>query len=140
MLQTALNRVVKITYNCLSVDGDTSTNDMVSVMASGLAGNSEINKEDDNYKIFEKHLYCDDEPHKMLAKDGEGATKLLECTVSNAKTQDIAIIVAKSVITSSLLKLQCLVRMLTGKDLCAIGYADAEFDINKLMFHFHQQR
>lgn len=134
MLQTALNRVVKITYNCLSVDGDTSTNDMVSVMASGFAGNSEINKEDDNYKIFEKALYIVMmNLTKMLAKDGEGATKLLECTVSNAKNQDTAIIVAKSVITSSLFKAAMFGADANwGRILCAIGYADAEFDINKV--------
>lgn len=134
MLQAALSRVVKVTYNCLSVDGDTSTNDMVSVMASGLAGNSEINTENDNFKVFEKALYIVMmNLTKMLAKDGEGATKLLECTVSNAKTQDIAIIVAKSVITSSLFKSAMFGADANwGRILCAVGYADAEFDINKV--------
>ena len=134
MLQLALDKVVKITYNCLSVDGDTSTNDMVSVMASGLAGNAEITSENEDYKAFEKALYIVMmNLTKMLAKDGEGATKLLECTVLNAQTQQIAIIIAKSVITSSLFKAAMFGSDANwGRILCAIGYADAEFDITKV--------
>ena len=134
MLQTALDKIVKITFNCLSVDGDTSTNDMVSLMASGLAKNTEIDCENEDYKTFEKALYIIMmNLTKMLAKDGEGATKLLECTVSNASSQDIAIIVAKSVITSSLFKSAMFGADANwGRILCAIGYAEAEFDITKV--------
>ena len=134
MLQKALDKVVKITYNCLSVDGDTSTNDMVSVMASGMAKNSEITTENSDYKTFEKALYIVMmNMTKMLAKDGEGATKLLECNVFNAPSLETGIIVAKSVITSSLFKSAMFGSDANwGRILCAIGYANAEFDINKV--------
>lgn len=134
MLQKALSEVTKITYNCLSIDGDTSTNDMVCVMANGFAKNTEITGENEDYEVFKQALYIVMmNMTKMLAKDGEGATKLIECTVSGAKDWDTAIAVAKSVICSSLFK--C---MIFGEDAnwgrvaCAIGYADAEFDIGKM--------
>ncbi len=134
MLQKALDKIVVITYNCLSVDGDTSTNDMVSVMASGLSGNAEITSENADYEIFEKALYIVMmNLTKMLARDGEGATKLLECTVSGADSQKTAIAVAKSVITSSLFKSAMFGADANwGRILCAVGYADAEFDITKV--------
>ena len=134
MLQKALSEVVKITYNCLSIDGDQSTNDMVAVMASALAGNAEITSEGEDYKAFEKALYIVMmNMTRMLAKDGEGATKLVECTVSGAKDRETAITVAKSVIVSSLLKCAMFCEDANwGRILCAIGYADAEFDINKV--------
>ncbi len=134
MLQKALDKVVKITYNCLSVDGDTSTNDMVSVMASAMAQNAEITTQNSEYEAFEKALYIVMmNMTKMLAKDGEGATKLLECNVSNAPSLETGIIVAKSVITSSLFKSAMFGADANwGRILCAIGYADAEFDINKV--------
>ncbi len=134
LLQAALSDIVKVTYNCLSVDGDTSTNDMVSVMANGLAGNEEITEENENYRIFKDALYnVMARMTKMLAKDGEGATKLLECTVSGAPDLDTAIIVAKSVIRSPLFKCAMFGEDANwGRVLCAIGYADAEFDINKV--------
>lgn len=134
LLQAALSDIVKVTYNCLSVDGDTSTNDMVSVMANGLAGNEEIIEENENYRIFKDALYnVMARMTKMLAKDGEGATKLLECTVSGAPDLDTAIIVAKSVIRSPLFKCAMFGEDANwGRVLCAIGYADAEFDINKV--------
>ncbi len=134
MLQKALSEVVKITYNCLSVDGDTSTNDMVSVMANGMAENDEIISENENYEIFKNALYIVmREMTRMLAKDGEGATKLLECTVSGAKDLDTAIVVAKSVICSPLFKCAMFGSDANwGRILCAVGYADAEFDINKV--------
>ena len=82
----ALTDIVKITYNCLSVDGDQSTNDTCAVMANGLAGNPEITAEGESYEVFKKALYIVMmNITKMLAKDGEGATKLLECTVTGAK-------------------------------------------------------
>lgn len=132
MLQKALSDITKITYNCLSIDGDTSTNDMVLLMANGIAGNSEITKENDDCKIFKQALYIVmSEMTKMLAKDGEGATKLIECTCSSAPDTDTAITVAKSVIRSPLFKCAVFGEDANwGRILCAVGYADADFDIN----------
>lgn len=134
MLRKALSDVVKITYNCLSVDGDTSTNDMVCVMANGMAENAEITAENEDYEAFRNALYVVmREMTRMLAKDGEGATKLLECTVTGAKDLDTAIIVAKSVICSPLFKCAMFGSDANwGRILCAVGYAKAEFDINKV--------
>ena len=134
MLQKALSKITKITYNCLSIDGDTSTNDMVIVMADGLAGNAEITRENGDYEIFEQALYIVmSEMTKMLAKDGEGATKLIECTCSSAPDTDTAITVAKSVIRSPLFKCAVFGEDANwGRILCAVGYAEADFDINKV--------
>lgn len=133
LLSKALGYAVKFTYNCLSVDGDTSTNDMVSVMANGMAENTEITEADsDEYRLFENALYTVMmNLTRMLAKDGEGATKLLECTVSGAKDTDTAITVAKSIIRSPLLKCAMFGADANwGRILCAIGYADADFEID----------
>lgn len=134
MLQKALSETVKITYNCLSVDGDQSTNDTCAVMANGLAGNSEITAEGEDYQVFKKALFIImSNITKMLAKDGEGATKLLECQVSGAKNTDEAIIIAKSVICSPLFKCAMFGADANwGRILCAVGYAEADFDINKV--------
>ena len=134
MIQKALSEIVKITYNCLSIDGDTSTNDTLSVMANGLAGNEEIVTENDDYVIFKKALYIVMEcMTMMLASDGEGASKMLECTVSGAPDQDTAIIVAKSIIRSPLTKCAMFGEDANwGRILCAIGYAEADFDIDKV--------
>lgn len=134
MLQKALDEIVKITYNCLSVDGDTSTNDMVCVMANGMSGNAEIDSVGAEFDIFKQALYIVMmNMTKMLAKDGEGATKLLECTVKDACDLDTAIIVAKSIIRSPLLKCAMFGEDANwGRILCAIGYAEAEFDIEKV--------
>ncbi len=134
MLQKALSEIVKVTYNCLSVDGDTSTNDMVCVMANALAGNNEITAENSDFEVFKKALFTVMmNMTRMLAKDGEGATKLLECNVSGADNLDTAITVAKSVIRSPLLKCAMFGSDANwGRILCAVGYADAEFDINKV--------
>lgn len=134
LLHKALSEIVKVTYNCLSVDGDTSTNDMVCVMANGQAHNAEITTEDEAYSIFKDALYIVMmEMTKLLAKDGEGATKLLECTCAGAPDLDTAIIVAKSVIRSPLFKCAMFGEDANwGRILCAIGYAEAEFDINKV--------
>ena len=134
ILQKALSDIVKITYNCLSIDGDTSTNDMVLLMANGLAGNDEIDSEGYDYEVFTGAL-CEVMATltKMLAKDGEGATKLIECTCWGASDVDKAITVAKSVICSNLFKCAIFGEDANwGRVLCAIGYADAEFDINKV--------
>ncbi len=134
MLDAALSEVVKITYNCLSVDGDTSTNDMVSVMANGVAKNPKITDFGDDFEVLKKALYIVMmNMTRMLAKDGEGATKLLECTVSGAPTLDDAIVVAKSVIRSPLLKCAMFGEDANwGRILCAVGYAEADFDIDKV--------
>ncbi|MDO5392890.1 MAG: bifunctional glutamate N-acetyltransferase/amino-acid acetyltransferase ArgJ [Eubacteriales bacterium] len=134
MLQKALSEIVKVTYNCLSVDGDTSTNDMVSIMANGLAGNVEITSEGADFDVFKEALYLVlMNMTRMLAKDGEGASKLLECTVKGACDLDTAIIVAKSVIRSPLFKCAMFGEDANwGRVLCAIGYAEAEFDIDKV--------
>lgn len=141
LLQKALSEIVKVTYNCLSVDGDTSTNDTLVIQANGLAGNTEITEENEDYKVFREALYTVlSELTKMLAKDGEGATKLLECTVSTAPDEDTAIIVAKSVICSPLLKCAMFGEDANwGRALCAIGYAEADFDIDKVDVDFRSE-
>ena len=133
-LQMALDDVIKATLNRVSVDGDTSTNDMVSVMASGLAGNDEIRGEDESFLQFKNALYIVlMNLGKMMARDGEGATKLIECICTGANSEKTAEIVAKSVITSSLFKAAMFGEDANwGRILCAIGYADAEFDINEV--------
>ncbi|OLA72964.1 MAG: arginine biosynthesis protein ArgJ [Roseburia sp. CAG:197_41_10] len=134
LIQKALSEIVKVTYNCLSIDGDTSTNDMVCILANGLAGNEEITTEGEDYKAFSDALYqVLMSLTKMLAKDGEGASKMLECTCAGAPDQDTAIIVAKSVIRSPLFKCAMFGEDANwGRILCAIGYAEAEFDIDKV--------
>ena len=134
LLHEALLESVKKTFNMISVDGDTSTNDMVSVMASGLAGNKRIVSKGPGYEAFlaaltevSRHL------SREIARDGEGASKLLECNVTCAPDETAARTVAKSVITSSLLKAAMFGADANwGRVLCAVGYADADFDINKV--------
>ncbi|MCI8892825.1 MAG: bifunctional ornithine acetyltransferase/N-acetylglutamate synthase [Eubacterium sp.] len=134
MLQKALSDTVKVTYNCLSVDGDTSTNDMVCVLANGLAGNAEITAENEDFRIFQKALYLVLlHLTKMLAKDGEGATKLIECTCSGAPDLDTAITAAKSVVSSSLVKSAMFgADANCGRILCALGYAGVPLDVSKI--------
>jgi glutamate N-acetyltransferase/amino-acid N-acetyltransferase len=134
MLQKALSEIVKITYNCLSVDGDTSTNDMVILLSNGKAGNPEINADSAEYEVFKQALYIVMmNLTRLLASDGEGASKLLECTVSEAPDLDTAIIVAKSIIRSPLTKCAMFGEDANwGRILCAIGYAEADFDIDKI--------
>lgn len=141
LIQKALSDVVKVTYNCLSVDGDTSTNDTVTVMANGLAGNKLIDKEGEDYDTFRQALYIVMmNMTRMLAEDGEGASKLLECSVTGAPDQDTAIIIAKSVIRSPLLKCAMFGEDANwGRVLCAIGYAEAEFDIDKVDVDFESE-
>jgi len=134
MLQKALSHDVQKTFNMLSVDGDTSTNDMVSIMANGLAGNKEIAEEGPAFDIFMKALntvtisLC-----RTIAGDGEGATKLLECDVTGAADENTASVVAKSVITSSLIKAAMFGADANwGRVLCAIGYSGADLDVNKV--------
>ena len=133
LLEKALRKVCSVTYNMVSVDGDTSTNDSLFIMASGLAGNSEIICEDENYETFVNALYAVMmNLARETARDGEGATKLIECVVNGAPDENTAKIVAKSVISSSLVKAALFAADANwGRILCAIGYADADFDIEK---------
>ena len=141
MLQTALSGDVKESFNMLSVDGDTSTNDMVTVLANGMAGNQQITEPGADFETFMKALntitvhLC-----RSIAADGEGATKLLECKVSNAPTKQTAKTVAKSVVCSSLLKAAMFGADANwGRVLCAIGYSGAEVDIDKIDVVFHSK-
>ena len=138
MLKKALRDVCADTFNMISIDGDTSTNDMLCIMASGQAENREINEEGSDYAKFYaalKALLI--KLSKAIAKDGEGATKLLECRVTGASDKNCAKIVAKSVITSSLFKAAMFGADANwGRVLCAIGYADADFDITKVAVSF----
>ena len=138
MLECALREAVEDSYNMVSVDGDTSTNDTLAIMASGLAGNEPINEKNEDYKIFVAGLT---EAFKSLAKqlagDGEGATKLLVCTVDGAKTKQDAVTVSKSIICSSLLKAAMFGADANwGRVLCAIGYSGADVDITKVDVSF----
>ena len=138
MLQKALSGDIANTFNMLSIDGDTSTNDMVTVLANGMAGNDEITTDGEDFNTFMKALntvtvnLC-----RVIAGDGEGATKLLECKVSGAKTLDTAKTVAKSVICSSLLKAAMFGADANwGRVLCAIGYSGADVDVTKIGVSF----
>ena len=138
MLQKALSTDIANTFNMVSVDGDTSTNDMVTVLANGLAGNAEITAEGEDFTAFMQALntvtvyLC-----RCIAGDGEGATKLLECKVSGAATLDIAKTVAKSVICSSLTKAAMFGADANwGRVLCAIGYSGAPVDVGKIDVQF----
>lgn len=134
LLQKALSDVVKVTYNCLSVDGDTSTNDCVLLMSNGLAGNPQVTSEGEDYENFKSALYyVMMNLTRMLAKDGEGASKLIECTCAGAPDLDTAITVARSVIRSPLVKSAMFGRDANcGRIFCAIGYAEADFDIDRM--------
>ena len=138
MLRKALKSGVCDTFNMLSIDGDTSTNDMTLVIANGLAGNPEITCEGadlDSFKCALKAIM--DDLCRMLAADGEGATKLLECKVAGASTKEIARKVAKSVICSSLLKAAMFGADANwGRVLCAIGYSGADVDVTKVSVSF----
>ncbi len=134
MLQKALSSDIKNTFNMVSVDGDTSTNDTVIVMANGEAQNKEITAEGEDFDAFMKALngitvyLC-----KMIAADGEGATKMLECKVTGAGDEDTAKKVAKSVICSSLVKAAMFGADANwGRILCAAGYSGAALDVNKI--------
>ena len=139
VLQTALSEDVKDSFNMVSVDGDTSTNDMCCILANGLAGNSRIDSIlCDGYGEFKKALFavtsylC-----RNIARDGEGATRLIEVSVSGAATKETAKTVAKSVACSSLLKAAIFGADANwGRVLCAIGYSGADLDVNKVGVSF----
>ncbi|MBQ6039982.1 MAG: bifunctional glutamate N-acetyltransferase/amino-acid acetyltransferase ArgJ [Oscillospiraceae bacterium] len=134
MLQQALSDVVRVTLNRVSVDGDQSTNDMVCVMANGMAENKEISDESKDYAVFRGALYTVMlNLARMCAADGEGATKLIECVVSEAASEETAEKLAKSVICSSLFKAAMFGADANwGRIACAMGYADCDFDISKV--------
>ena len=138
MLQKALSEDIQSTFNMTSVDGDTSTNDTVLLMANGLAGNPEITEDGEDFKVFMKALntvnmhLC-----RGIAADGEGATKLLECVVKGAETLQTARKVAKSVICSSLVKTAMFGEDANwGRVLCAIGYSGEDVDVDKIDLSF----
>ena len=138
MLQKALSRVVKDTYNMISVDGDTSTNDTALLLANGLAGNPEITEENQDYETFVEALYqVNEKLAKTMAGDGEGATALFECKVIHAKTKEEAVILSKSVITSNLTKAAIFGHDANwGRILCALGYSGVSFDPEKVDLYF----
>ncbi len=138
MLKKALSGDIKNTFNMLSVDGDTSTNDMVSVMANGMAGNKEITSEGEDFNTFMKALNTVNvHLSRMIAGDGEGATKLLQCIVSGAKNEETAKIAAKSVVCSSLTKAAMFGADANwGRVLCALGYSGADIDVDKVDVYF----
>ena len=142
MLNKALRGDVPNTFNMTSVDGDTSTNDMVTVLANGLAGNEPITAEGADFDTFMKALntitvqLC-----RMIAGDGEGATKLLECIATGADTLQAAKTAAKSVITSSLLKAAMFGADANwGRVLCAIGYSGADVDVSRIGVAFRSAK
>ena len=141
MLAKALSSDVANTFNMISVDGDTSTNDMVTVLANGMAENPEITEESEDFDTFMQALntvtvhLC-----RLIAGDGEGATKLLECRVTGADTVDTAKTVAKSVICSSLLKAAMFGADANwGRVLCAIGYSGAKVDVDRVDVAFRSR-
>ncbi len=138
LLQKALSSDIQNSFNMVSIDGDTSTNDMVVILANGRAGNPEITAEDESFAAFMKALntvtvhLC-----RLIAGDGEGATKLIECTVKGAKDEKTAKTAAKSVICSSLVKSAMFGSDANwGRVLCALGYAGVELDVTKVGVSF----
>lgn len=138
LLQKALSASIEDTFNMISVDGDTSTNDTVLLLANALAGNKEITDEDENYGKFCEALYCVcEELSKMIAGDGEGCTCLFEVQVKGAVSKSDAKILAKSVVTSSLTKAAIYGHDANwGRILCAMGYSGAEFEPEKVDIYF----
>ena len=141
MLQKALSGDITETFNMISIDGDTSTNDMVTVLANGMAGNAEITEDGEDFAAFMKALntvsvyLC-----RAIAADGEGATRLLECRVTGAADLATAKTVAKSVVCSSLLKAAIFGADANwGRVLCAIGYSGAQVDVNKIDVAFRSK-
>ena len=137
-LNAALKEDVQNSFNMISVDGDTSTNDMLSVMANGMAGNAEIDESSPDFATFKEALFAvTSKLCRAIAADGEGATKLLECNVSGAADKQTARTVAKSVICSSLFKAAMFGADANwGRVLCAIGYSGAAVDVNKIGVSF----
>ncbi|MBQ8857394.1 MAG: bifunctional glutamate N-acetyltransferase/amino-acid acetyltransferase ArgJ [Lachnospiraceae bacterium] len=138
LLLKALREDVKDTYNMVSVDGDTSTNDTVLLLANGMAGNAEITEENDDYKAFCEALnVVNTFLARKIAGDGEGATALFEVKVINAASKEEAVILSKSVVTSSLTKAAIYGHDANwGRILCALGYSGVQFDPEKVDLYF----
>lgn len=138
LLQEALSSVVDDTYNMISVDGDTSTNDTCLVLANGMAGNTKITEKNADYQAFVEVLFeVNKTLAKMMAGDGEGATALFEVKVINASSKAEAVTLAKSVVTSSLTKAAIYGHDANwGRILCALGYAGVDFDPEKVDLYF----
>ena len=141
MLQKALSDSVKDTYNMVSVDGDTSTNDTVLLLANGLAENPLIDCEDENYAAFKEAVnYVNTELAKKIAGDGEGATCLFEVKVVGAESKEQAVTLSKSVVTSSLTKAAIYGHDANwGRILCAMGYSGAKFDPDRVDLYFESR-
>lgn len=141
MLQKALSDIINQTFNMISVDGDTSTNDTVLVLANGMAENIEITTEDDDYKKFyEALLYVCTILAKKIAGDGEGATCLFEVKVVNADRKEQAVTLSKSIVTSSLTKAAIFGHDANwGRILCAMGYSTADFDPDLVDIYFESE-
>lgn len=141
MLQEALSEDVKDTYNMVSVDGDTSTNDTVLLLANGMAGNPEITEKNEDFETFRKALnFVNTTLAKKIAGDGEGATALFEVKVIGAKTKEQAVTLSKSVVTSSLTKAAIYGHDANwGRILCAMGYSGAQFDPEKVDLYFESR-
>ena len=137
-LNAALKEDVQNSFNMISVDGDTSTNDMLSVMANGMAGNTEIDENSPDFATFKEALFAvTSKLCRAIAADGEGATKLLECNVSGAADKQTARTVAKSVICSSLFKAAMFGADANwGRVLCAIGYSGAKVNVDTIGVKF----
>ena len=141
LLQEALSQDVKDTYNMVSVDGDTSTNDTVLLLANGMAGNPEITEKNDDYKKFCEALnYINTTLAKKIAGDGEGATALFEVKIIGAESKEQAVTLSKSVVTSSLTKAAIYGHDANwGRILCAMGYSGAQFDPEKVDLYFESK-
>ncbi|MDY5031436.1 MAG: bifunctional glutamate N-acetyltransferase/amino-acid acetyltransferase ArgJ [Blautia sp.] len=141
MLQLALSEDVKDTYNMVSVDGDTSTNDTVLLLANGKAENPEITEKNQDFELFCKALsYVNTTLAKSIAGDGEGATALFEVKIVGAKSKEQAVTLAKSVVTSSLTKAAIYGHDANwGRILCAMGYSGAQFDPEKVDLYFESK-
>lgn len=141
LLQKALSENVVDTFNMVSVDGDTSTNDTLVVLANGMAGNEMITEENEDYAKFKEALnYVNTTLAKKMAADGEGATALFETKVINAKTKEDARTISKSVICSSLTKAAIYGHDANwGRILCAMGYSGAQFDPEKVELFFESK-
>lgn len=141
LLKKALKETVNDTFNMISVDGDTSTNDSVLLLANGMSGNAKITKENDNYLKFKEALmYVNRELAKKIAGDGEGATCLFEVQVVGAESKEQAVTLSKSIVTSSLTKAAIFGHDANwGRILCAMGYSGAQFDPEKVDIYFESE-
>ena len=141
LLQEALSQDVKDTYNMVSVDGDTSTNDTVLLLANGMAGNPEITEKNEDYQKFCEALnYINTTLAKKIAGDGEGATALFEVKIIGAESKEQAVTLSKSVVTSSLTKAAIYGHDANwGRILCAMGYSGAQFDPEKVDLYFESK-